>query len=203
MHSGSSDSLCECSICIATLSCLLAGCWGSPPPLPSSSSSCSPLFLLRTSTGTALPTLPVCACVPAQGCSLRCCHRCRSVSLRAAISRCGAGALLGTIHKCNRTVSRALLQLSNSCKWDSDLTMVPFLWTSFETTGGGKQGKIRIPVLFFWRHLLCTGAFSVFWSWLSLFFPRNCNFWNILIVFGGRCFILWRLNKRRKRNREK
>lgn len=164
----------------------------------------SPLFLLRTSSGTALPMLPVCECV---------------FLPRAALS--GAVVAIAWSHWEQRSLDgervrylaqltgaitpspRAPLQLSDTCKWDADLTMVPFLWTSFETTGGGKGGKLRMSVLIFWRNSLCTGAISLFLSWLSFFFLAVA-FFGILTASGGKMFlILWGLIRRRKRETER
>lgn len=96
-------------------SCFLAGCRGSPLPLSSTSlsssslpsSSCAHLLERRCRC-----CLCASVCVPAQGCSLRCCRCYRLVSLRAEISRWGTGALLGTTYRCNHGISRAPLQLS-------------------------------------------------------------------------------------------
>ena len=161
-------------ICIATLPPASWLAVEAPPPSlsppPPSPPPLSPLPLAHIFwNGAADAACVLSVCVPAQGCSLRC-RRCyRSVSLRAEISLDGeTGALLGTTYRCNHTVSRAPLQLSDTCKWDADLTMVPFLWTSFESTGGGKGGKLWMLVL--WRDSLRTGAVHLLWSWLS-FFP--------------------------------
>lgn len=169
------------SICIATLPLASWLAVEAPPSLRPSPPSPPPLSLLPLAhifwNGGADAGC-VWVCVPAQGCSFRY-RRCyRLVSLRTDISRWGTSALLGTTYRYNHAVYCTLLQLSNTCKWDSDLTMVPFLWTTFETTGGGKRGKLRMSVLIFWRKSLCTEAVSLFLSRLSSF-PGICIFWNI------------------------
>lgn len=141
-------------ICIATLPPVSWLAVEAPPPsvllLPLL--LLSPLILLRTSSGTAVPMLPVCECV--------------CVFLpRAALS--GTDVAIAWSHWEQRSLDgervRYLAQLTGAitaspahrcscpdkCKWDSDLTMVPFLWTSFETPGGGKGGNLKISVLVF------------------------------------------------------
>lgn len=167
-------------------SCFLAGCWGSPslcPPPPSP--PLSPLPLAHIFWNGAADAACVWVCVPAQGCSLRYCRCYHLVELRAEISRWETGALLGTTYRCNHVVSRSLLQLSDTCKWDLDLTMVPFLWTSFETTGGGKRGKLRMSVSIFWKknHFAQVLSVSSEVGFLS-FSTWHCIFWNIKFLVG-------------------
>lgn len=159
-------------ICIATLPPASWLAVEAPPslcPPPPSPPPLSPLPLAHIFWNGAADAACVWVCIPAKGCSLRYCRCYRLVSLRAEISRWGTGALLGTTYRCIHAVSRTLLQLSDRCKWDSDLTMVSFLWTSFETTRGAKGAKLRMSVLVFWRNSLCTGAFTFLLTWLSSF----------------------------------
>ncbi len=165
----------------------------------------SPLFLLRTSSGTALPMLPVCECVcSCPGAALS------GTAVAIARSHWEQRSLDGERVRYLAQLTGAItpsfcapLQLSDTCKWDSDLTMVPFLWTSFETTGGGKGGKLRMSVLVFWRDSLCKGAIILFPSWLFCILPVFFLLFGILPVFGEEdVFNFVRLNIRRKREIE-
>ena len=147
-------------------SCFLAGCWGSPSLCPPPSPPLLSLFpLAHIFWNGAADAACVWVCVLPRA-ALRYCRSYRSVSLRSDISR-WTGALLGTTYRCNHAVYRTLPQLSDTCRWDTDLTMVSFLWMSFESTGGGKGGKLRLPSMIFWRNSLCTDVFHLFLSELS------------------------------------
>lgn len=114
-----------------------------PPPPPLSSSSCTHLLERRC---RCYPR--VSARVSGQGCSLR--RRfCGSVSLGADIRGWGTRALPGATRRCSPTVSCAPLRLSDTCRWDLDLTMVPFLWTCFEIPGGANGGNLKTTLLAF------------------------------------------------------
>lgn len=130
-------------------SCFLAGCRGSPslcPPPPSPPPlSPHPLAHIFWNGGADAACVWVCVFLP-----------------RAALS--GTDVAIAWSHWEQRSLdgerARYLAQLTGAttaspahrcscpdkCKWDSDLTMVPFLWTSFETPGGGKGGNLKISV---------------------------------------------------------
>lgn len=122
----------------------------SPLSLPPSSSSL--LILLHTSSGTALPMLPACECacfwpwLLAQAPPF---FAARSGWEQISVDG-ETRALPGATHsRCSPTVSCAPLRLSDTCRWDLDLTMVPFLLTCFEIPGGANRGNLRTSLLGF------------------------------------------------------
>lgn len=127
-------------ICIATLPPASWLAVEAPPPSVFLHLLLSLFFLLRTSSGTVLPMLCACKRVFCPGlysgavAAIAQSHReQKSVDGERV---CDLAQLAGAI-----TQSTVRCRICPTRRWDTDLTMVPFLRTSSEITGGEKQRK--------------------------------------------------------------